>query len=688
MDKRQLTHEVYSFLLDKLTVTKRLKAHFAERGIKSTYGAKDCENIVISILETVEKFGKDCLTVAGFYKQGEEIVWAYRMTDAFIIPLLDTDGKIWALKIRAYGKSGTRYMYVDTSKRTCGTAMLGFSHFPTPITPNMQVNELRVTEGEIKAQVASEFDKSVITFSMGGISMFKALGETLQPLNLHPRKVRIAFDMDTYRKNSILYQGTNAFSMLLQTYQTMKRLYPQSTLVLERWSEEYGKGIDDVILGGHADKIEQVDAAVLEEEIKKRAGLSNCDGWVYVAQSQSFFRVDNSTMYFDKSQFSDSFLSGKVTTKKIIDERIVPVFHIAEYNPTKPSTYVENGLEVFNLYRGMPKIIRNTTYPQLFVDHINLVTPEYQEIVLDFLAYQVQNVGKKMKWALVIQGTEGIGKSFIGAVMKKLLGENNVGTPSNENMREQFNLWARACALCIVEEFMTFGRQELMNKLKPMITDNQIMIRTMRVDSFPVPNRFNIMGFTNYRNALKLDKYDRRYCVIHSDMKPQGKVYYEKLFAMLNDDVQVGGLLNFLMERDLSKFAPHAHAPMTDAKIQAIEASYTQEEGTVRDFIEDETMPDLVCLHDLENFFITKKTPVPMHKLRQVMIQMGMYSLPNPIRLYNVQKRFWVMRNMAHYKANPAHIMDYVREKYTQDVVNSQNPLFVFATRAIEGDVL
>lgn len=664
MEQRQLTHEVYSCLLDNLTTSKRLKAHFAERGEKKTFDCKDCENIHKAVAATIEKHGDACIGIAGFYRVDKKISWAYPIADAFLIPMRDADGLIHSLKIRILGENKNRYMYVDSAKKNSGTAMRGVVHFPKRIEPKQAVTVLRITEGEIKANVCAEHDPKTVTISMGGIVFFKQLPDVLQPLSLEPLQVKIAFDVDVYRRNSLLYGGVNAYNMLLQTYIVLRRTYPKAEMLLEKWDEQYGKGIDDVILAGHADKIKLEAGEILEKEISARIGITDGGKWVYVSQAQAFFRTDNSGVSFDKTQFSDSFLREKVTVAKVIKEQLVPVFDMAEYHPTMPPTYEENSMKVFNLFRGLPNIVSNTGDAGLFVEHIKMVSPEYQNIILDFLAYNVQHVGKKMKWALVIQGKEGIGKSFIGEVMKRMIGENNVATPNNENLKEHFNLWARACAFCIIEEFMTFGRQDLMNKLKPMITDNYIMIRTMRVDGYRVPNRFNIMGFTNYRNALRLDKHDRRYCVIYSDMKPQAKEYYRDLHAMLTDEQKIGALFHYLKSRDLKKFQPYGHAPATDAKLSTIEASMTQEAMMLREMVENESFPDIICVSDLTEYVNTKHRFMSVGKILQTMVEVDMYHFPNPIRVNGEQKRFWAIRNVHKYRNDPQAANDYIRTVY------------------------
>ena len=54
-----------------------------------------------------------------------------------------------------------------------------------------------------------------------------------------------------------------------------------------------------------------------------------------------------------------------------------------------------------------------------FLAHINnvLTCEREQRILIDWLAYVVQNAGKRINWAILLQGAQGTGKSYFAKVL-------------------------------------------------------------------------------------------------------------------------------------------------------------------------------------------------------------------------------------------------------------------------------
>ncbi len=228
--------------------------------------------------------------------------------------------------------------------------------------------------------------------------------------------------------------------------------------------------------------------------------------------------------------------------------------------------------------------------------------PAEQKIVLDYMAFQVQHPGQKVHWALLIQGLPGNGKSYLGYVLQRVLGDHNVKMVKSETLHENFTGWQKGTQFIVVEEVMARGRMELMNKLKPMITEPWASIREMYKPPYQQPNRFNFLFLTNHTDAVIIDRTDRRYCVLYSlaPPHPEGKKYYEALFNWT--DVNAGSLLHYFQQRDLRQFNPKAHAPMTAGKKDLITESMPPLDQFIHERVEDMEWPfnvDLIRACDL-----------------------------------------------------------------------------------------
>ena len=65
---------------------------------------------------------------------------------------------------------------------------------------------------------------------------------------------------------------------------------------------------------------------------------------------------------------------------------------------------------------------------EIFLYHFeHLIANERdRRLFLDYITYIVQNPGQRVNWAVLLQGTEGDGKSFFARILKAILGPSNV----------------------------------------------------------------------------------------------------------------------------------------------------------------------------------------------------------------------------------------------------------------------
>lgn len=254
----------------------------------------------------------------------------------------------------------------------------------------------------------------------------------------------------------------------------------------------------------------------------------------------------------------------------------IPTAFDYAYDPSRPTEtfFVERGRRYVNTY--------SPTYPELdeekaeeagaiFNSHLcNLVAePEYRRTLVDFMAFMVQHPGVKIRWAPLIQGVEGCGKTYLAEVMQFVLGEEHVKIINGAAIKSGFNEWSFGHQLIALEEVRVSGtnRYEIMDALKPLITNNTISINEKFRSQRNVENISNYMIFSNHHNALALTPGDRRYFVVKSPLQTKAQVqalgneYFVKLFSFKNNP---GAMRAFLMNWNISTdFRPDGHAPVT-----------------------------------------------------------------------------------------------------------------------------
>lgn len=262
------------------------------------------------------------------------------------------------------------------------------------------------------------------------------------------------------------------------------------------------------------------------------------------------------------------------------------------FKPWLPFGVIVDG-EV-NTYRpaGVPAVAGDVSP---FLRHVELIIPDAgdRHTALQWMAAVVQRPGVPIRWALVLQGVEGNGKTTLLQVLRACLGNAHVSVPSNRMLESDYNGYAFEKLLVGVEEIYTRDRFAMTERLKPMITNSFIDIRIMRNDMFMVENTINLMAFTNHKGAVQKSKTDRRWCVIHTaqqttaDLARCGmdETYFQRLYNWIGNG-GAGFVHDFLLRYDTGTL-PHV-APVTTSTDDAIAESMSNAARLILDAIEAE----------------------------------------------------------------------------------------------------
>lgn len=552
--------------------------------------------------------------VPGFWKN-QNGRWMLAGESGMIVPVRNVLGDITGLKIRSDRKETIgKYTQLSSnpkkdkdgnSKYPFGTKAKIAVHYPIFGRPNGPIKKLRITEGELKADVASALgDNDTYTISLPGVTMWAWAFEAIEALK--PELVVLSFDSDKDKEYS---SSTPSAKEPYEVARCLASLYmglkeKDIKVKIEHWEAEFGKGIDDVLAQGFSDKLRYFTNDEAREFCTKNLRGNMPIEWIYIVGTKRF--INTVTMQeLDKEQFSDK-LAHHYKGRKAADVALMhPGFPKVDrpiYQPNQPQVIqAPNDQKLFNFWKPSP-VKREDGSIKKFEDHANYIIPDEIErnIYLDWMAYNIQNPGSKIHWATLLQGIPGTGKSYFGYAMRKVLGEHNVSNPSNEELHEKYTGWQKSCQLVIIEELMARGRLELMNKLKPMITQDIAVVREMYKPSYPQPNCFNLQLFTNYEDAIIIDEHDRRYFVYFSPAKPRSHKYYQELWAWT--DSHAGRILSYLQDRDLKEFIAKGHAPMTDSKRKIVGDSLPPLEQWIKEGIEDQAWPfhgDLISTRHL-----------------------------------------------------------------------------------------
>jgi hypothetical protein len=305
----------------------------------------------------------------------------------------------------------------------------------------------------------------------------------------------------------------------------------------------------------------------------------------------------------------------------------------------------------------------------MFLKHLeHLIDNEVErEIVLHWMIFVVQNPGKRLNWSLILQGTQGSGKSYIGNVMALLLG-SNVQSLDTATISGRFTSWATGAILNIVEEIRISGtnRWAIMDRIKPYITNDQILCEKKGRDVLTLPNFTSYLLLTNHKDAVPLDDEDRRYCVVYSRLQTSEQLheyfggaekveeYFDKLFTMTK--ARPDAIARYFMDYKLpSSFKPFGRAPKTEAKSQMIDLAVSEVRQEVEDLLSrfaDELITDeFIDVTHFNDVALLNGEPVPKTRaLSSVLLDMGFKPIKGGFfRVYNPDRkhRVWVKEGIT-----------------------------------------
>ena len=320
-----------------------------------------------------------------------------------------------------------------------------------------------------------------------------------------------------------------------------------------------------------------------------------CEGWYYVTHTDSFFRY-GTTQWVSMQGFNalyqretDPDDDGRrpPATRLALDDYHLPVVEVGIYAPHLGERFELSGRECVNTF--MPGSI---PAPDSTVDedgrqaidtldrHLWAICGGRERIytaLLDWLTWVVQNPGRKVRYAPIIKGIEGDGKSLLLQLLAICLGQANVRSVMPQVLMSQFNGYAEGVCVVGLEEIRMSGhnRHDATNAVKPLITNDTIDIHKKGQDSYNALNTANYIAFTNHSDAIPVSQSDRRWLVIFTpwhDLAEMQKVvgmqadqYFTRLHNALNDH---GGALRYwLAGRTVSAtFNPNGPAPATAEK--------------------------------------------------------------------------------------------------------------------------
>lgn len=358
------------------------------------------------------------------------------------------------------------------------------------------------------------------------------------------------------------------------------------------------------------------------ENLRKQAEGQEIPGWlkpwVYLSQDNKFLNIDTKEM-LPKEGFNARFAKEAADAAGINNLGVarlsaadlvwsvyeVPKPYTTRYLPGGPPLFEENSSLFANSYKAA--IVESGGYKgregvKLLKRLLEDLLPKqaHRCMVMDFLVHCVRFPEKKLKYALLIKGAENEGKTLLADLVGKLLGDENCMVINSDALKEKYTGWVYEKLFCTVEEVKVPGREvdEVLNKLKPVITNDYIPVRRMQKDVTRERNFANLFMTTNDEDALRMEVDNTRYLVLFTRFRTNDEVaaWHKKLLD--EEGViyprQLWEHIRYRPAQFLDAFAkytfsehydPEGRAPMTVFKKIMAEDNKTDERTMLEDIL-------------------------------------------------------------------------------------------------------
>lgn len=237
-----LRDQTYCSLLQQLPLEGSHRENLLRRGLTDNeidsggYGSINFANRNQALTQLRSEFSDaELLSVPGFVGGDDGEITMAGPAQGLVVPVNDVQGRIIALKVRLDVVQENRGKYCSISGgggESCG--------IPTHVPLGIQgpISEVRVTEGELKADAATVLS-GIPTIGIPGVGNWHPVLSVLHELGAET--VRVAFDADHATKPHVAQQLVNFVEALRDA---------GFEVVLETWDLAVAKGIDDLLVAG------------------------------------------------------------------------------------------------------------------------------------------------------------------------------------------------------------------------------------------------------------------------------------------------------------------------------------------------------------------------------------------------------------------------------------------------------
>jgi hypothetical protein len=264
-----------------------------------------------------------------------------------------------------------------------------------------------------------------------------------------------------------------------------------------------------------------------------------------------------------------------------------------------------NNVRCLNLYKPPNLSLGDGRKVDLWLKHIERITPDDVEHIISWLAHRVQRPEEKINHALVLGGKQGIGKDTTLEPVKHAVGSWNWQEVNPQQAMGRFNGFLKSVILRISEarDLGEFNRYKFYDHMKLYIAAPPDVLRVdeKNLREHSIMNCCGVIFTTNHKtDGIYLPADDRRHYVAWSECTKEefDQDYWNKIWHWY----ERGGILHvaaYLSELDISDFNAKAPPPKTAAWLDIVDANAAPEEAELADVLDKLDKPQATTLQQI-----------------------------------------------------------------------------------------
>ncbi|PRA38304.1 hypothetical protein CQ063_19195 [Brucella pseudogrignonensis] len=287
----------------------------------------------------------------------------------------------------------------------------------------------------------------------------------------------------------------------------------------------------------------------------------------------------------------------------------IPKVDGTRFQPVRPIREITTdglGRRYFNTYiPAKIETMQGDVTP--FLRHVALLLPNQndQRNFIEYLAHCVKYPGFKVPWAPLIQSVEGVGKNVFKQVMRHAIDKQYFYQPKAKQLNDsgaKFNGWMEGKLFFLVDEIKTDEKRDLVETLKPLISEDELEIEGKGVNQRMGDTPGNWLFFSNHKDAIPIHQNGRRWAIFYSaiqtvaDLQSRGMTdqYFKALYDWLGDSQNGGHRMglkfaaDYLLNYPIECGALPTRAPETSSTAEALIESRGWMETLIADAVDSD----------------------------------------------------------------------------------------------------